>query len=338
MKNIKENHIYVGDCIETIKSFPDECVDLCVTSPPYYALRNYQSGVAEIGLEETPKDYINKLCDLFDEVKRVLKSTGSCWVNIGDTYRDKRLLQIPSRLEIEMCDRGWILRNEVIWNKPNPQPAPVKDRFVVNHEKFFFFTKSKNYYFDQPRIPQKEISLRRAFSNNNMNKRKDEKKGDKSGFSISSKNQDKTYKKLREQIMNGEVPTTPMRTVWEIATKSLRGKEHFAIYPEDLICHPIHACCPEMGIVLDPFMGSGTTAIVSSVLNRNYVGLELNAEYAEIANQRIQESISDISYCKKIKDYLKVDDSLSKKVLEEIIEKENSKKEVISDNLEELFD
>jgi DNA modification methylase len=313
-----KNKIYIDDCLDFLKKIDNECIDMCVTSPPYYLLRKYQSGDKEIGQEQTLQDYIKKLCDVFDEIRRVLKPSGSCWVNIGDTYKDKTLLQIPSRFEIEMCDRGWILRNEIIWCKPNPQPAPIKDRFLVNHEKFFFFTKSKRYYFNQPRIPQKEISIRRAFSKNNKNKRKDNNLNGKSGFSISSKNQDKTYEKLRKQILDGHIPTTPMRTVWNLPTKSLRGKKHFAVYPETLICHPINSCCPDDGIVIDPFMGSGTTAIVSKILGKNYIGIELNSDYQKIAEERIKQSLSDFKYCQKIKNLLKIDDTVCKKVINEI--------------------
>jgi site-specific DNA-methyltransferase (adenine-specific) len=192
------NKIYQGDALEVLKSFPSGSVDCVVTSPPYWALRDY--GVeGQLGLEPTFQEYINKLCDIFDEVKRVLKKEGNCWVNLGDTYSgsgngsgdktykdrqhikrekfdliykgqkagktelpDKCLIQIPSRFAIEMCDRGWVLRNEIVWHKPNCMPASVKDRFTVDFEKIFFFVKSKKYYFEQQLEPVSEISLKRS--------------------------------------------------------------------------------------------------------------------------------------------------------------------------------
>jgi DNA modification methylase len=315
------NKIYKGNSVDILMTLPDNSIDMCITSPPYYGLRNYESGSAEIGREDSHIDYIKSLVDVFSEVRRVLKDSGSCWVNIGDTYNGKGLMQIPSRLEIALTDSGWILRNEIIWNKPNPQPAPIKDRFVVSHEKMFFMTKTKEYYFKQPRIPQKEISIRRAFSNNNMDERKDNKRGDKSGFALSSVNQDKTYEKLRKEILDGKVPTTPMRTVWDVATKSLRGQQHFAVYPEELIIQPIEACCPDEGIVLDPFMGSGTTGVVAKILGKHFIGTELNGEYIESAYNRINTAFSDPKYCEKIKNALKVDDSVAKKVVEDLQKK-----------------
>jgi len=166
-----------GDCLEVLKTLPSESVDCVMTSPPYWALRDY--GVeGQLGLEPTFQEYINKLCDIFDEVKRVLKKEGTCWVNISDTYSgnkegktdnkvsnylkdttknlhkkrgnypDKCLCCIPDRFKIEMVNRGWICRNEIIWHKPNCMPSSVKDRFTVDFEKIFFFTKSKKYYFE----------------------------------------------------------------------------------------------------------------------------------------------------------------------------------------------
>ena len=227
--------------------------------------------------ENTVDDFVENLCKVFDEIHRILKPTGSCWVNIGDTYDKKRLLQVPSRFEIAMCDRGWHLRNEIIWSKPNPQPISSKDRFWSNHEKFFWFVKDvKKYYFNRDAIlvPQAEISIRRMFSKNNMNKRKDFNASSKEGFSISSESQDKHYARMREEIgvskdfnyqeliRSGKCPMRPEFDTWDIPSVTYKGA-HFAVYPPELIEKPILSCCPEQGIVIDPFMGSGTTAMVA---------------------------------------------------------------------------
>ena len=300
--HLETNIIHVGDNLFHLTNIPDASVDMCVTSPPYYNLRDYKNS-SQIGAENTVNDFVENLCKVFDEVKRILKPTGSCWVNIGDTYDKKRLLQVPSRFEIAMCDRGWHLRNEIIWSKPNPQPISSKDRFWGNHEKFFWFVKDvKKYYFNRDPIlvPQAEISIRRMFSKNNMDKRKDFNASDKEGFGISSSNQDKHYARMREEmgidkefnyeelVKSGKCPTRPEFDTWDIPSVTYKGA-HFAVYPPELIEKPILSCCPEQGIVIDPFMGSGTTGEVAKLNNRRYIGLELNTEYAILANERISK-------------------------------------------------
>ena len=300
--HLETNIIHIGDNIFHLTNIPDASVDMCVTSPPYYNLRDYKNS-NQIGAENTVSDFVENLCKVFDEVKRILKPTGSCWVNIGDTYDKKRLLQVPSRFEIAMCDRGWHLRNEIIWSKPNPQPISSKDRFWGNHEKFFWFVKDvKKYYFNRDPIlvPQAEISIRRMFSKNNMDKRKDFNASSKEGFAISSSSQDKHYARMREEmgidkefnyeelVKSGKCPTRPEFDTWDIPSVTYKGA-HFAVYPPELIEKPILSCCPEQGIVIDPFMGSGTTGEVAKLNNRRYIGLELNTEYAILANERISK-------------------------------------------------
>ena len=300
--HLETNVIHVGDNIFHLTNIPDASVDMCVTSPPYYNLRDYKNS-SQIGAENTVNDFVENLCKVFDEIHRILKPTGSCWVNIGDTYDKKRLLQVPSRFEIAMCVRGLFLRYEVIWSKPNPQPISSKDRFWGNHEKFFWFVKDvKKYYFNRDPIlvPQAEISIRRMFSKNNMDKRKDFNASDKEGFGISSSNQDKHYARMREEmgidkefnydelIKSGKCPTRPEFDTWNVPSVTYKGA-HFAVYPPELIEKPILSCCPEQGIVIDPFMGSGTTGEVAKLNNRRYIGLELNTEYAILANERISK-------------------------------------------------
>lgn len=300
--HLETNIIHVGDNLFHLTNIPDNSVDMCVTSPPYYNLRDYKNS-GQIGAENTVKDFVENLCKVFDEIHRILKPTGSCWVNIGDTYDKKRLLQVPSRFEIAMCDRGWHLRNEIIWSKPNPQPISSKDRFWGNHEKFFWFVKDvKKYYFNRDAIlvPQAEISIRRMFSKNNMSKRKDFNASSKEGFAISSSSQDKHYARMREEmgidkefnyeelIKSGKCPTRPEFDTWNVPSVTYKGA-HFAVYPPELIEKPILSCCPEQGIVIDPFMGSGTTGEVAKLNNRKYIGLELNPEYAILANERISK-------------------------------------------------
>ena len=301
--HLETNIIHVGDNLFHLTNIPDNSVDMCVTSPPYYNLRDYKNS-GQIGAENTVKDFVENLCKVFDEIHRILKPTGSCWVNIGDTYDKKRLLQVPSRFEIAMCDRGWHLRNEIIWSKPNPQPISSKDRFWGNHEKFFWFVKDvKKYYFNRDAIlvPQAEISIRRMFSKNNMSKRKDFNATSKEGFAISSNSQDKHYARMREEmgidkefnyeelIKSGKCPTRPEFDTWNVPSVTYKSTTLNAVYPPELIEKPILSCCPEQGIVIDPFMGSGTTGEVAKLNNRKYINFELNPEYAILDNERISK-------------------------------------------------
>lgn len=301
------NKIYQGDALETLKTFPDKCIDMVITSPPYYGLRDY--GVdGQIGVEPTFQEYIDKLCDIFDEVKRVLKDDGTCWVNIGDSYdgnkrgktdlkvseatkhsceglikktqlQNKCMLQIPARFAIEMTNRGWILRNEIIWCKPNAMPSSVKDRFSVDYEKLFFFSKSTKYYFKQQKEPMKTTDInpprgsKGVMGQLNSGLRKQDLLGsDYTGFNA-------RYNPQKDLMRN-------MRCVWNINTQPFKG-HHFAVFPEKLVETPIKAGTKKGGVVLDIFMGSGTTGVVAKKLGRNYIGIELNEKYVSMAKKRI---------------------------------------------------
>jgi site-specific DNA-methyltransferase (cytosine-N4-specific) len=266
---MKRNVIFQGDALAGLKTLPDGCVDMCMTSPPYWALRDY--GVeGQLGLEPTFEEYIKKLCDIFDQVNRVLKPQGTCWVNLGDCYGGhfgepngpklpksgnngyamaarvkerlpaKCLVQIPARFSIEMGKRGWILRNELIWHKGNCIPSSAKDRFTVEFEKLFFFTKSKRYHF----------------------------------------------KTQSEPAVTGNPAGRNARCVWKI-NPSQFGEAHYATYPEALCEIPIDAGCPPEGVVLDPFFGAGTTGLVALKQAKDFVGIELNPEYVKMAVQRL---------------------------------------------------
>lgn len=289
------NRVYCGDAKDVLETFPDKVIDMCLTSPPYWGLRDY--GVdGQLGLESTFDEYIDRLCGVFDEVKRVLKDGGTCWVNIGDSYASgvnnndrkkvndvnntakslpakslpaKSLVGIPFRFALEMINRGWILRNTIIWHKSNCMPSSVKDRFTVDFEYLFFFSKNKKYYFEQQFEP---LKYPKAKSKNATNKHKGYKNPTYSGFEYDAEN----YKGRNK------------RCVWNVNPKPYKGA-HFAVFPEELIETPIQAGCPLDGVVLDPFMGSGTTAAVAKRLNRNYIGIELNKEYHSLINERLSK-------------------------------------------------
>jgi len=300
------DQIICSNNLDILKTLPNESINCCITSPPYWALRDY--GVdGQLGLEPTFQEYLDKLIAIFDEVKRVLRKDGTCWVVLGDTYsgsgcgtndyrteksksiqgkgknrnlyktggiaqkitnvvQAKSLLQIPSRFAILMVDHGWILRNEIIWYKPNAMPSSVKDRFTVDFEKVFFFVKNKKYWFEQQLEPIIAINyLKRTAKNNQGN--------GQSGKSVR---------------FGSHIEGRNKRCVWQIPTKPFK-EAHFATFPPALVEPMIKAGCPENGIVLDPFLGSGTTAVACLELNRHFIGIELSSEYCEIAKKRIRE-------------------------------------------------
>jgi site-specific DNA-methyltransferase (adenine-specific) len=292
------NKIFCGDSYSVLKSFPSGLVDCVITSPPYWALRDYgitpqiwdgdqqckhewdlrnlkdpmdrgghgdhdslkgiagrwqmkshQSGFCfkceawhgSLGLEPTFNLFIKHLCDIFDEVKRVSKDEGTCWVNLGDTYAStssgnypqKSLCMIPFRFAIEMVNRGWILRNTIIWRKPNCMPSSAKDRFTVDFEYVFYFVKSKKYWFDPQYEALKQSSIERLQHNFNYNK------GD-----IASAVKTSGIKRFQERFLNNEVFGRNKRCVWTITTKPFK-EAHFATYPPELCEIPIKSGCPE---------------------------------------------------------------------------------------------
>lgn len=413
------NKIMNGDALTHLKELPSESINCCMTSPPYWSLRDYGSLVeiiwdakegcehefeikeryvhrgstdvknsihaaihnenlkvdwkvqegfctkcnawkGQLGLEPTFDLYIKHLCDIFDEVKRVLRKDGTCWVNIGDTYcgghpggsthikdskydnpdvipqikdgrpagklkdyNEKCMISIPARFQLEMINRGWILRNTIIWHKPNCMPSSVKDRFTVDFEYIFFFVKNKKYWFEtqyenslyKTEIPE-EISDRNQYLINKLYKIKRDIRDEKiaySGKSVNLNNYNnalanaKAYRTGLEILQNDEHLTKEeidflkdytqnhfsrpegrnKRTVWTITTKPFK-EAHFATYPEELCETPIKAGCPVNGIVLDPFFGAGTTGLVALKQKKQFIGIELNPEYIKIAKERLK--------------------------------------------------
>lgn len=263
----------------------------------------------ELGLEPDFRMFIKHLCDIFDEVKRVLKKTGTCWVNLGDTYggsggpggdhermgditaikgknpnrtlTPKSLVQIPSRFAIEMTDRGWCLRNEVIWYKKNVMPQSVKDRFTVDFEKIFFFTKSKKYYFEQ-QFERGEMTAGQSAGSNQRDT------GETHGVGGGNSGINAAKEKLARELAEKGYTERNKRAVWQINPQPF-SEAHFAVYPPKLCETPIKAGSPPGGVVLDPFFGSGTTGLVAEKLGRRWIGIELNDEYAKIARKRTSQ-------------------------------------------------
>lgn len=364
-KNL-ENIVIQGDSLEVMKTLPAESVDCCITSPPYWGLRDYGTakweggkldcdhkapsrfdyalnaglgptgkqtqksnkgsgtvqqykGVcsdcgakrqdAQLGLEKTPEEYVVNMVKVFAEVKRVLKKEGTLWLNLGDTYSaqrwtgkgegqamnkmkdghrdinpeklsglpDKNLVGIPWRVAFALQADGWYLRQDIIWAKPNPMPESVTDRCTKSHEYIFLMSKNPKYYFDNEAI--KEDAKWERWGDQTVEK---EQQGTSKWIGNKSKSELQAIGKRNK------------RSVWTITTKPF-SEAHFATFPEDLIVPMIKAGCPPDGIVLDPFMGAGTTGLVARKLQRNYLGIELNPDYIKIAEKRIREFEKQLS-------------------------------------------
>ena len=309
--------ILQGNCIDKIKELDDNSIDCVVSSPPYFGLRDY--GVdGQFGLEKTYHDYLANTVKVFEIFKPKLKDTATIWWNVGDSYsnhkdcksigqtlakgtsrekaheiekgkshtrdskllkasglKDKDLMMMPNRVAIALQDAGWYIRSEIIWHKPNPMPESVRDRPTSCHEKIWLITKNKKYYYDHEAIkePAKDWGTR------------DRKKG--SAFVDATPGRSK---QTGGKDCNFAEKGRNKRNVWTITTKPFKDA-HFATFPKDLIEPCIKAGCPEGGIVLDPFGGSGTTGIVAALNNRKSILIELNKDYIDIANKRIDKEV-----------------------------------------------
>lgn len=278
-----KDKVLFGDCRDTLAKIAqsDSKARMCITSPPYYGLRDYGKEDSQIGLEQSPEEFIDELVKVFRGVRDCLTDDGTLWVNIGDSYynyrggkgqalpkqsvaktnqdlpqgvnprrgnklkgyKEKDLIGIPWMLAFALRKDGWYLRQDIIWSKPNPMPESVRDRCTKSHEYIFLLSKSQNYYFDVDSIKEPTV--------------------DKKGMKRK-------------------------KSVWEVKTKPYKGA-HFAVYPTELIVSPILAGSKEGDIILDPFMGSGTTAAVAKSLDRHYLGCELHEEYDELIQKRVNE-------------------------------------------------
>lgn len=364
-KKVKEitNKVFLGDSREVLKEFPDKCIDTCITSPPYWGLRDYGTSTwvggdkdcshrrdtkksdkcitghknfdemlgvgdaiykseckrcgakrvdSQIGLEDEVNDYIEQLVDVFGEVHRILKDDGTVWLNLGDSYsgstgksggvskiqsvkrqldtgsigslrpakvaglKRKDLIGIPWRAAFALQKYGWYLRQDIIWHKPNPMPEPTKDRCVKSHEYIFLLSKNPQYYFDADSIKEPSVTPNTGTSWKQRKLDGEPMRHGLQGAAAVGAGNFKTYEKRNK------------RSVWTVPTKPYSGA-HFATFPPELITPCIKAGSREGGIVLDPFMGSGTIAEYSKKLGRLYTGVELNEEYHALINERTSQ-------------------------------------------------
>lgn len=312
--------LIIGDCRQALASLPEGSVQTCITSPPYFGLRNY--GVdGQIGLEQTPQQFVAELVAVFREVRRVLKDDGTVWLNLGDTYctvphgrkganaydpkyanegarvrrgdaanrqplpgfKHKDLIGIPWRVALALQDDGWYLRQDIIWHKPNPMPESVTDRCTKAHEYIFLLSKSPRYYFDNEAIQEASAGGKPA--------------GNKShkyvtAYNAEESEQHRTKSGLLE-LAGVEWESRNKRSVWTVATEGYEGA-HFATFPPKLILPCVLAGSRPGDMVLDPFNGSGTTGQVALENGRRYVGIELNPEYAALTRKRLARIQMDL--------------------------------------------
>lgn len=299
--------IRVGDCIETMRAMPAGSVHTCITSPPYFGLRDY-GHAGQIGLEDTPDAFVSKLVDVFREVRRLLRDDGTLWLNLGDSYartggtdrkvsatasvgstrrtldqiadraqkapsglKDKDLIGVPWRVAFALQADGWYLRQDIIWHKPNPMPESVRDRCTKAHEYIFLLSKGPRYYFDAEAI--KEPGVVPAGT-----------KGAKGSVERASQ-KGVSSRPPEYKVYDG---TRNRRSVWTVQTRPYKGA-HFATFPPDLIEPCILAGAPQGGTVLDPFGGAGTTGLVAQRTGRKAILCELNPDYADLARDRLSQ-------------------------------------------------
>jgi len=305
--------ILFGDCRETLCGFLPKSARMCVTSPPYYGLRDYGGEGKQIGQESTPEEYVQQMVEVFRLVRDVLTDDGTLWLNIGDSYynyrpgkgsktypkqtiannnqdlpeytskrgnklegyKEKDLIGIPWMLAFALRADGWYLRQDIIWHKPNPMPESVKDRCTKSHEYLFLLSKNKKYYYDNESI---KVPVKGDWGTRDRTKGKYHNEG--TGLQPHS-GLTKSYTKANK------------RSVWSITNKSYKGA-HFATYPPELVEPCIKAGSEVGDIILDPFMGSGTTAMVAKMLDRYYIGCELHEDYGNLIQERVPLNVTHL--------------------------------------------
>lgn len=300
-----------ADCRHALRELPDASVHCCVTSPPYWGLRDYGVG-GQIGLEMSAQTFVDNMVDVFREVRRVLRKDGTLWLNLGDSYagggnyrglssentltskqrsnrgatgvsqqlgavgkesqaKDKELVGIPWRVALALRNDGWYLRQDIIWHKPNPMPESVTDRCTKSHEYIFLLSKSPRYHFDAAAIAEASVYADSGRASARPEDLSPNRKCTDPGGNLS-------FRAITEKRNK--------RSVWTVPT-AVFSEAHFATFPPDLIEPCILAGCPEGGTVLDPFGGAGTTGLVADRLQRHATLIELNTEYADLARKRI---------------------------------------------------
>jgi DNA modification methylase len=275
------NFIVNGDARTALRAMPSEIAQVAVTSPPYFGQRDYSSN-RQIGSEDTPEEYIEDLVAVMSDLKRVLRSDGTLWLNLGDKYREGALLGMPWRVALAMVADGWILRSDVIWHKPNAMPHSVKTRPTHDHEYLFMFSKAANYYYDADAIREPH----KTFSEDSKMKGGRGHFGKRGGTPEEGKNNGNVNLHDGRWDQAFHPLGRNKRTVWSIPLGKFR-EAHFAVFPPTLVEPCLLAGSAASDIVIDPFFGSGTTGMVALNRGRRFIGVEVNADYCEMAQRRL---------------------------------------------------
>lgn len=275
------NRVICGDALRTCQKLRSNSVDVIVTSPPYYRQRDYGSK-CQIGQEASPETYVQRLAELFAELRRVVKPTGSAWIVIGDKYLAGEQMGMPWRVCLAIKETGWKLRSDCIWHKPNAMPSSVKTRPTTDHEYIFFFSNSDQYYYDADAIREPHVT----FSEQSKMKGGRKHFGIRGGTPESGKNggNNNLHDGRWDQAFHAKGRNK--RTVWSIPLSKFRDA-HFAVFPEALVTTCIQATCPSQGVVLDPFAGAGTTAVAARKLKRQFIAIDCVGQYCQLARKRI---------------------------------------------------
>lgn len=348
LEGITNHSLLTGNCFEILKKIPDNSINCVITSPPYWQLRDYDANEEEnlsmIGNEKDYKEYVIGLVEIFEEIRRVLKKDGSLWLNLGDKYHNKELMGMPWRVALSMMDKGWILRNDIIWDQMKGTQS-AKDRMRDVYEHIFHFVKSKKYYYNHDEIRIKPVRKPKKYNGemisatgvsgkkyrkqitesviltdderiNSMKALDDTIQEMQDGlivdFRMTIRGEQRTFHSDKTSISgrakeleskgyyilkmgaNGHLPSD----IWRIAPEDVWRKDaHYAVFPEELLLNPIKATCPENGIVLDPFSGTGSTVATALKLNRKGIGIDLSSQYNEIAKKRVNETIKHRQSC-----------------------------------------
>jgi len=275
------SQVICGDSRTALRKLPASCVDTIVTSPPYYLQRDYDDN-RQVGEEKSPDEYVASIVDIMSECHRVLKESGTIWLNLGDKYYKSKLLGMPWRVALALADMGWILRSDIIWHKPNAMPHSVSTRPTPDHEYMFLFSKSSKYYYDADAIREPHVTFtersKMAGGRNHFGKR--------NGTPEVGKNRGNSNLHDARWDQAFHPGGRNKRTVWSVALGKFR-EAHFAVFPPKLIEPCILAGSPRGGLVLDPFFGAGTVGVVATELGRRYVGVELNRDYVKMAKKRL---------------------------------------------------
>jgi site-specific DNA-methyltransferase (adenine-specific) len=281
------DQVLLGDVRELSRGLPAGSAHCIVTSPPYYGHRAYSAAgdPRELGREKTPQDYVDALVGCLGEAGRLLRDDGTLWLNLGDTYRQGRLLGIPWRVALALQDAGWHLRADIIWHKPNAMPSSVRTRPTTDHEYLFLLSKSASYHYDADAIREPHVT----FTERSRMRGGRGHFGKRAGTPERGKNQGNGNLHDARWDEYFHPAGRNRRTVWSVPLGKFR-EAHFAVFPEALIEPCVKAGCPPGGVVLDPFMGSGTTAVVCRRLGRHFLGFELIPEYVELARRRLAGS------------------------------------------------